>query len=506
MLGLFIGLAFLTLCSTYKIVIFAPDISNSQVGWNKRVSEELARAGHDVTVVLVKTMEGAEQDVQFSKNVKVHPLNVSTGLTRAEMEEFQRATVFGEISILNPAARRHLDQFIGMLIDGCRLTVQNKKFMQWLSDEKFDVAFAHTYHSCPIGLIHAAKIPSWVWLNSGQLMDFVARTVGVPTYASYVSPMMMDSADEMNFYERTKSLIGHIISSFMWPWKITNKETKIFREYWDPNFPDILDLAKKCPLVMVNSNELYQFPRPTLAKVVNIGGLGVEFKDAKPLKDDFKRIADLGKGMIVMSFGSVAHAEHMPAHWKTAMLTAFTKFPDYEFLVRYASDDLNDRVPPNVHLHRWLPQADLLLHPNTKAFITHGGYNSVQESISSGVPLITIALFGDQYKNARIAEKHGFAFNLRKGQVDEASIVAALNEVLTNEKYSQNAKRLSLMVRKKPVSPGQLLVKWTEFLAEFQTLDNLTPAGNNLNFFQYFSLDVIAVRRCMRVVRKEKKE
>ncbi|EYC41896.1 hypothetical protein Y032_0552g3348 [Ancylostoma ceylanicum] len=60
-------------------------------------------------------------------------------------------------------------------------------------------------------------------------------------------------------------------------------------------------------------------------------------------------------------------------------------------------------------------------------------------------------------------------------------------------RYSLNAKRLSLMVRKKPVSPTHLLVKWTEFLAEFQTLDNFIPAGNDLNFFQYFSLDVIGV-------------
>ncbi|KIH48875.1 hypothetical protein ANCDUO_21052, partial [Ancylostoma duodenale] len=59
--------------------------------------------------------------------------------------------------------------------------------------------------------------------------------------------------------------------------------------------------------------------------------------------------------------------------------------------------------------------------------------------------------------------------------------------------YSLNVKRLSLMVRKKPVSPTHLLVKWTEFLAEFRTLDNLTPAGNDLNFLQYFSLDVIGV-------------
>ncbi|EPB67994.1 hypothetical protein ANCCEY_12917 [Ancylostoma ceylanicum] len=29
---------------------------------------------------------------------------------------------------------------------------------------------------------------------------------------------------------------------------VPNKETQIFREYWDPRFPDIIDLIKKCPM------------------------------------------------------------------------------------------------------------------------------------------------------------------------------------------------------------------------------------------------------------------
>ncbi|KAK6035326.1 hypothetical protein COOONC_27169, partial [Cooperia oncophora] len=78
---------------------------------------------------------------------------------------------------------------------------------------------------------------------------------------------------------------GYNLANILYPRMVVNKETAIMREHWDPNFPDIMDLASKCPLVMVNSNELYEFPRPTLAKVVNIGGLGVEHKDAKPLKD-----------------------------------------------------------------------------------------------------------------------------------------------------------------------------------------------------------------------------
>ncbi|KAK6009593.1 hypothetical protein OSTOST_25469 [Ostertagia ostertagi] len=99
-------------------------------------------------------------------------------------------------------------------------------------------------------------------------MDTVGNLVGVPTFPSYVPPLMMESIDEMNFYERTKSFIGYNLGNILYP-RDSDNETVLGSQ-----FPDIMDLASKCPLVMANSNELYEFPRPTLAKVVNIGGLG----------------------------------------------------------------------------------------------------------------------------------------------------------------------------------------------------------------------------------------
>ncbi|EPB65806.1 hypothetical protein ANCCEY_15121, partial [Ancylostoma ceylanicum] len=246
-------------------------------------------------------------------------------------------------------------QFQAKLRMSLTVTLQNKEFMQWLTDQKFDLAFVHMYHTCPIGLVHASKIPSWIWLNSGQLMDNVANAIGVPTPPSYVPRDTDDgklrrngfrSEDQelhwthtvqldlavVRFLPSIKSLL-HKSQIEQWFSDVTphvhfiartnsrivvNKETQIFREHWDPEFPDIMDLIKKCPLVMVNSNELYELPRPTLAKVINIGGVGVEYKDAKPLEGEFKKIAESGKGIVVMSFGSVAHAELMPEHWKTA--------------------------------------------------------------------------------------------------------------------------------------------------------------------------------------------
>ncbi|VDM78539.1 unnamed protein product [Strongylus vulgaris] len=98
--------------------------------------------------------------------------------------------------------------------------VENRQFLEWVAAEKFDIAFSNVVSLCPIGIIHYTKIPAWIWLDSTALVDYVAYYMGVPLIPSYTPRKF--SAD---------------------------KETKIFREVVDPNFPDLVELAKKCPLV-----------------------------------------------------------------------------------------------------------------------------------------------------------------------------------------------------------------------------------------------------------------
>ncbi|VDM69120.1 unnamed protein product [Strongylus vulgaris] len=100
---------------------------------------------------------------------------------------------------------------------------------------------------------------------------------------------------------------------------------------------------------MVNTNELYDFPKPTLAKMVNIGGIGLQLEDAKPLALEFQKIYDVAVGVIVFSFGSVAPSHKMPLTWKMAFIEAFRRFPNYHFIWRYAGTDLQGGffvIPP----------------------------------------------------------------------------------------------------------------------------------------------------------------
>ena len=57
-------------------------------------------------------------------------------------------------------------------------------------------------------------------------------------------------------------------------------------------------------------------------------------------------------------------------------LNTFSKLKQ-KVLWKWETEKMDD-LPKNVKLSKWVPQQDVLGHPNIKAFITHGGFGSTK--------------------------------------------------------------------------------------------------------------------------------
>ncbi|KAH7708042.1 CRE-UGT-62 protein [Aphelenchoides avenae] len=75
----------------------------------------------------------------------------------------------------------------------------------------------------------------------------------------------------MSFMQRLKGLLAHIFVPIAHVNVVSSAEYEVFRMLGHTPERSLRQLSRTAPLVMVNSNELYDFPRPGLRRVVNIG-------------------------------------------------------------------------------------------------------------------------------------------------------------------------------------------------------------------------------------------
>src|SRR5688572_19254618 len=52
-------------------------------------------------------------------------------------------------------------------------------------------------------------------------------------------------------------------------------------------------------------------------------------------------------------------------------------------------------------------------------FITHGGYNSIRESIRAGVPMAVLPQFSDQFYNADRVQELGLGLRIRQAEPEQ---------------------------------------------------------------------------------------
>ncbi|GAB4372328.1 MAG: hypothetical protein Kow00121_14550 [Elainellaceae cyanobacterium] len=97
-------------------------------------------------------------------------------------------------------------------------------------------------------------------------------------------------------------------------------------------------------------------------------------------------------------------------------------------------------LPNNARVASFIPYDHLL--PHVDVMVTNGGYNGVQMALAHGIPLVAAGKSEDKAEVcARIAWR-GVGINLNTKTPKPSQIQQAVQQVLSNPHYRQNAKQL----------------------------------------------------------------
>jgi MGT family glycosyltransferase len=97
------------------------------------------------------------------------------------------------------------------------------------------------------------------------------------------------------------------------------------------------------------------------------------------------------------------------------------------------------KVPPNVRVERYLPQAFVL--PHCDAVVSHGGSGSVLGALAHGLPMVLLPMGADQPLNAARCEELGIARVIDAPDATATAIREASEAVLADPDYRLRAAR-----------------------------------------------------------------
>ncbi|XP_063156407.1 UDP-glucuronosyltransferase 2A1-like isoform X2 [Candoia aspera] len=232
----------------------------------------------------------------------------------------------------------------------------------------------------------------------------------------------------------------------------------------------------------------FEFPRPFLPNFEFVGGLHCQ--PAKPLPEEMEEFVQSSgeHGIVVLSLGSMV--QNLTDEKNNIIASALSQLPQ-KVVWRYKGKK-PDMLGANTRTYDWIPQNDLLGHPKTKAFITHGGTNGIYEAIYHGTPMVGIPLFADQTDNILHMKAKGMAVELDIHTMKTEDLVDAVNTVIHNALFKKNALRISQIHHDQPIRPLDRAVFWIEFVMRHKGAKHLRSAAYHLTWYQYHCLDVIA--------------
>ncbi|XP_051479764.1 UDP-glucuronosyltransferase 1A1-like isoform X5 [Apus apus] len=449
----------------------------------REVLDQLKLKGHEIVVV------APEHNLYIKPRESFVMKSYPVSFTQEELEQTFWTTAQNAFA-KGPLLERILKTYEGVkntsaiFLDTCTSLLHNNQLVRYLEESKFDAIFTDPILPCGQILAEHLAIPSVAFLQQMPCgLEFEATQC--PNPPSYIPRVFTDLPDRMNFFQRVKNFVFDFPNYFMCDVLYQSYE-KLASEFLHREVT-VIELLSHVSVWVMKLDFVLHYPRPLMPNMILAGGVNCAHKK---LTQEFEAIVNASgeHGIVVFSLGSMV--SDIPKERAKEIAKALGTVPQ-TVLWRYTGE-VPPNLPKNVKLVKWLPQNDLLAHPKTRAFITHGGSHGVYEGICNAVPMVLMPLFGDQMDNAKRVESRGAGLTLNILEMTSEDISTALKAVINDKKYKENIQRLSDLHLDRPIHPLDLAVHWVEFVMRHKGAPHLRPAAHDLNWIQYHSLDVMA--------------
>lgn len=254
-----------------------------------------------------------------------------------------------------------------------------------------------------------------------------------------------------------------------------------------PERPDIdfERLLRKTEMFILDCDPFLDPALPALPNVKYVGGMGT--RPAKPLQGELFKFVNASKnGVIVVSPGSFVNWGK-EIHVRK-LEEAFSKIK-YDVVWKHSNESYSR---PNVFLTKWLPQNDLLGHPQTKLFITHCGNSGQYESLYHAIPMIGFPVLADQPLNGRRMQVKGFGISMNMYTYTVDELVKNIVEVIENPKYKRNIAKTSKMFRFQKERPAEKAARLIDEMIQYGG-EHLRSEYQDLPLYQFLMLDMLTL-------------
>ncbi|KAH8261352.1 hypothetical protein KR044_007858, partial [Drosophila immigrans] len=358
---------------------------------------------------------------------------------------------------------------------------------------KYDMLLAEQfYNEGALFLGHLYQIPI-VTISTMAIGNFLSGIVGTVTPWSHVPHGWKPYTDHMSLMERIDNVYINALDEALRTFWYYPRQDAILQKHFAGKFdslPTIKQLERNVSAILLNSYMPLQSPRPVSFNMIQVGGLHI--LKPKPLPADMQKFLDEAKhGAIYFNLGTQVRSADFPPEKLKIFLDVFGSLKQ-RVLWKFEDEKLPN-LPANVMVQKWMPQNDVLAHPNVKVFIAHGGLFGTQEAVYHGVPMLGMPVYADQYLNIKKGQTAGFALGADYRTVTEEELRHSLTELLENPKYRDNMKRASKIFRDRPLEAMDEAMFWIDYVIEHRGAPHMVSAGLDLPWYQFYLLDIIAL-------------